>query len=61
VAKVLAGIIIASQYLQGKVAELRRTADHLRDAADNLAKISLDFQTVKEEATGACMTSPGRV
>ena len=55
-AKVLAEITIASQYLQGKDADIQRAADHLRDAADNLAKMRLDFQAVKEEATKACMT-----
>ena len=33
-----------------------RAADHLRDAADNLGTMHLDFQAVKEEATRARMT-----
>jgi hypothetical protein len=31
--------------------------EHLRNAADNLAKMRLNFKTVKEEAISACITS----
>jgi hypothetical protein len=54
-AKVLAEINIASQYLQSKDADIERAADHLRKAADNLAKLRLDFEAVKEEEVSACV------
>jgi xylose isomerase len=54
--KILAEINIASQYLQSKDADIERATEHLRNAADNLAKMRLNFKTVKEEAISACIT-----
>ena len=54
--KILGEINIASQYLQSKDADIERASDYLRTAGNNLAKMRLNFEAVKEEAIRACMT-----
>jgi hypothetical protein len=44
--KILAEIDIASHYLQSKDADSERATIHLRNAADNLAKMRLNFKAV---------------
>lgn len=55
-AKILAEINTASQYLQSKDADIERATEHLRNAAANLTEIRTNFKAVKEEAVNACMT-----
>jgi hypothetical protein len=54
--KILGQINIVSQCLQSKDADIERATDYLRTAGDNLSKMRLNFEAVKEEAIIACMT-----